>query len=72
MAIEIRETLVTPAKGALRVQLRISDAPLDDESAAFVLSLSVQIPTSPDAQLSMIQREALKVGSQALRDLLNA
>lgn len=69
----IRETVLTPkGDGGVAVELHISDAPLDDEDAAFVLRLHVEIPPQQGDRLSQVQREALKVASQVIRDLISA
>lgn len=72
MSIEIRETIVTPMENGYGVQLRISDVTSEDESAAFVLRLSVQIPKTATDQLFLIEREALAAGNRVLRDLIDA
>jgi len=72
MEIEIRETIVTPKADDAVVQLHISDRKLEDESASFVLRLSVEISPMHDAQLSTIQREALKRARKALQDLIDS
>jgi len=68
----IQETTLTPIEGGgFAVELHISEAPADAEDAAFVLKLYVEIPRPQTDQLSHIQRQALLVGSQVLRNLIN-
>jgi len=60
MAIEIRETIVTPDADGLFVQLHISDAAPDDLAATFRLILRSKLPppkTTP--ALAQLQRAAL-------------
>jgi hypothetical protein len=71
MPMEIRQTIVTPdAKGTASVQLHISDAPLEDASAAFVLRLSARIPLRPGALLVEAQRAALVAAREAMSPFL--
>lgn len=70
MAIEIRETIVTPKDAEHVVQLHISDVAPGDEAATFRLLLSVQIQRSETDQLSVIQRDALREAHAAIRHLL--
>ena len=66
MAIEIRETIVTPAQDGDVVQLHISDAPPGDEFSAFDLHLTVKIPKFQAALLLHVQREAISIASDYL------
>jgi hypothetical protein len=69
----IQEMTIAPSEnGGFFVQLHISDAAPDAEEAAFVLKLHVEIERPKTDQLGVVQREALIIGSQVLRDLINA
>lgn len=70
MAVEIRETTVTPMANGYGVQLRISDAPTADVSAAFELLLNVQIPAQTNDQLIVLQRAAMRMATAQLRSLI--
>ena len=67
MAEEIQRTTVTPTEDGSVVQLHISDAPPDDESASFVLQLSVSLPRYKGALLfAQVQREAIRMAQDVL------
>ena len=70
MAVEIRETIVTPSKEGDVVELHISDAPRGDESATFVLTLQAKVGPFENPMLVHVQRAAMKRGSEELHDLL--
>lgn len=70
MPIEIRETTVTPNATGCIIQLHISDAPPDDESAAFVLTISAKFPALQTPLLAQLQRAAMKAAQDALTPLL--
>ena len=67
MAVSIQETIITPAKNGLTVQLYISDKPRNDESAAMRLALTATIPH----QQLLVQRAALADISRVNRPSLN-
>jgi hypothetical protein len=69
MAIEIRETIVTPTVGGDVVQLHISDAPLGDESASFVLTLQTTVEPFENPMLAHLQIEAMHYADEALTAL---
>jgi hypothetical protein len=67
MAEEIQRTTVTPTEDGSVVQLHISDALPGDESASFVLQLSVSLPKYGEALLfAHVQREALRVAGRVV------
>ena len=67
MDAEIRQTTVTPTEGGSVVQLHISDRKPDDESASFVLQLSVSLPKYEEALLlAQAQREAMRTAQAVL------
>lgn len=70
MNVEILETIVTPDANGTLVQLQISDKPLLAEDAAIRLVLTVRVPALELPLLVHLQREAMKVGSDALRAVL--
>lgn len=70
MSIEIRETIVTPAVDGNVVQLRISDVPLGDESATFVLNIQAKLPLVQTPTLAHLQRAAMDLAQDALTPLL--
>ena len=71
MPIELRETVVTPTEdGGSVVQLHISDAPPDDESAAFVLNIVVKLLPYETPLLLHVQREAISKAQDALSPIL--
>jgi hypothetical protein len=70
MPIEIRETIVTPGADSDVVQLRISDAPLDDESATLRLTLLAKLPASHLPLLAQLQREAMRIAQDGMTNLL--
>lgn len=72
MAVEIRETTVTPKGETQLVQLHISDAPPDDESAETVLLLSVHLPNYKVPRFGQIQREAMKAAQDHLTEILQS
>ena len=70
MAIEIRETIVTPDATGDVVQLHISDAPQDDESATFVVQILAKLPPLEMPLVAQCQRETLKIAQDALSVIL--
>ncbi len=72
MAVEIRETIVTPAKGGDVVQIHISDVPLEDASASLRLILTAKVPSYEAPALAQLQREAMKAASEALSEILRS
>ena len=60
MPIEIHETTVTPGAAADVVRLRISDAPLGEQSGSFELTILAALPTYQAPVLAQPQRETLK------------
>jgi hypothetical protein len=71
MAIEIRETTVTPDAAGSVVQLHISDVAPDAEGATFRLVLLVKMPplkTPP--LLAQLQRAAMARAQDALTPIL--
>jgi hypothetical protein len=71
MAIEIRETTITPAQGGEIVQLYISDAARGDVSAEIALELSVLLPKrSKAAILERVQHQAMKLAQDQMSSLM--
>ncbi len=70
MPAEIRETIVTASASGAVVQLQISDAPLQDESPGIRLTLLVKVAEYRLPLLAHLQREAMKLASDALVCLL--
>jgi hypothetical protein len=70
MAIEIRETIVTPAPDGDLIQLHISDVAPDAEGATFRLVLLAKLPPLEPALLEQLQREALTTAQDALTPIL--
>jgi hypothetical protein len=70
MPVEIRETTITPDADGDTIQLRISDAPLGDESASFQLTILATLPPLQTAALAQLQREAMKIAQDALTPIL--
>jgi hypothetical protein len=70
MPITIRETTITPGAGHDVVQLHISDAPPDDESATLRLVLLAKIPSYQAPALGQLQRAAMKKAHDVLMALL--
>lgn len=72
MAVEIRETIVTPddAGAGSFVQLQIADAPLPAEDAAIRLTLAVSIPGYEAPLLAQLQRAAMRAAQDTLTGLL--
>ena len=70
MPIEIRETTVTPGAAADVVRLRISDAPLGEQSGSFELTILAALPTYQAPVLAQLQREALKLARDVLHELV--
>jgi hypothetical protein len=67
MPIAIRETIVTPGgEDQDVVQLHISDAPPDDESATFVLKILATVRPLRGPTLAHVQRQAMQTVSEAL------
>ncbi len=69
MAVEIRETIVTPAKGGDVVQIHISDVPLEDASASLRLILTAKVGSYRAPALAQLQWEAMKIAGEALATL---
>lgn len=71
MAVQIRETIVTPDETGSVVQLHISDVAPDAEGATFRLILLAKLPPyrSPPV-LAQLQRAAMKIGQDNLTPLL--
>jgi hypothetical protein len=70
MAIEIRETIVTPDANGSVVQLHISDVALGDEGGSFRLVLRAKLPAYETPLLMHCQREAMKKADDVLRALV--
>ena len=70
MAIEIRETIVTPDPTGDVVQLHISDVGVADEGGAFRLVLRTKLPPFQVAVLAQLQREAMKIAQDTFSELL--
>jgi hypothetical protein len=70
MTIEIRKTIVTPTADGDLIQLHISDAPPDDESATFVLQIVAKMPPLEPCLLAQMQREAMTTAQDALTPIL--
>jgi hypothetical protein len=70
MPVEIRETIVEPAGDSAVVTLLVSDAPkAEPEIARFRLQLSVHVHATPDALLTGVQMNALKLAFGELKRL---
>jgi hypothetical protein len=73
MPIEIRKTIVTPTDDDHDViQLHISDAPPDDESATLVVQILVKQPAMLAPALGQLQRAAMSAAQDVLTPLLQA
>ncbi len=71
MAVEIRQTIVTPYAEKALVQLHISDAPLDAEGEAKLrIVLSAKVDLLPGMLLDQIQRDALSAARDAISPIL--
>ena len=73
MAVEIRQTIVTPDANGTEsvVQLHISDAPLLDEDAAKLrIILSAKVDPRHGALLVQVQYAALRAASDALNSMV--
>ncbi len=71
MPTEIRKTTVTPVDADHDViELHISDAPLDDESATLVVQILVKQRAMLAPALGHLQRAAMKTAQDALMPLL--
>jgi hypothetical protein len=70
MPIELRETTITPCDGGQIVQLHISDAPPDDESATFVVKILAKLPSYETPLLLHVQREAISMAQDSLTPIL--
>jgi hypothetical protein len=70
MPIAIRETIVTPADDHDVIQLRISDAPLDAESASLQLTILAKLRPLRTPALAHLQREAMAMAQDALTPIL--
>ena len=70
MAVEIRQTIVTPDTGGSLVQLEIADASLGDAPPPFqiVLRATVRLPSEP--MIAEAQRAALKAAQAEVTALL--
>ena len=71
MAIEIRETIVSPGASGDAVQIHISDAARNDESATFVLTIAAKIRPLQTPTLAHLQREAMKIALDSLTPILS-
>jgi hypothetical protein len=69
-AITIQETVVTATKSGQSVQLYISDAPRDSESAAIRLALTAPIRQMNQPLLAEVQRAALQAVRTVMSGLL--
>jgi len=73
MPIAIRETIVTPFDDDHDViQLRISDAPLDDESASLQITILAKLRSLRSPTLGHLQRAAMTSAQDALTPILQA
>lgn len=70
MAIEIRETIVTPAQDGDVVELHISDVAPNDEGGAFRLVLRTKLPPFQTPVFAQLQREAMKLAQDTFSELL--
>jgi hypothetical protein len=70
MPIQIRETIVTPDATGDVVQLRISDAPLDDESASLQITILAKLRPLQTPTLAHLQRAAMETAQDALTPIL--
>jgi hypothetical protein len=71
MPIEIRETIVTPADDDHDiVEIHISDAPPDDESATFVVRILSKQRALATPTLAHLQRAAMKIAQDEMTALL--
>jgi hypothetical protein len=70
MPIQIRETIVTPATDGDVIQLHISDAPPDDESATFAVRILAKLPPVRTPAMAQIQREVIEKTQSTLSELL--
>jgi len=70
MPIDIRETIVTPGVDHDVVQLHISDAASEDESASFDLQILVKIRALKSPALGHLQRAAMAEAQDALTPIL--
>jgi hypothetical protein len=73
MAVEIRETTITPDDNGDVVRLYISDAERESPDASFVLEFRVRLPTRSEAAVfERLQHSALKVVQVHVSDILPA
>jgi hypothetical protein len=70
MSRDIRETTITPGAHGDIVQIRISDAPLADESASFQLTILAKVKALQTPTVAHLQREAMKMAQETLTELL--
>lgn len=70
MPVEIRETIVTTAPDGEVVQLHISDAPPDDESASFVLTLQAKVGPFENPMLSHLHVAAMTAAADVLNRMI--
>ena len=70
MAIEIRETIVTPDPSGDVVQLHISDVALGDEGGSFRLVLRAKLRPFEIPLVAQLQREAMTFAQEALSSIL--
>jgi hypothetical protein len=71
MPIEVRQTIVTPGReGRDAIQIHISDAPPDDESATFVVRILATVDPLKTPTMAHIQRQVMSMAQDALTPLL--
>jgi hypothetical protein len=70
MAVEIRETTVTPGGASDIVLLRLSDVPLDDASGSLQLTILAKLRPLKTPTLAHLQRQAMTVAQDALTPIL--
>jgi hypothetical protein len=69
MDVEIYSTTVTPTAAGSVVQLYVSDAPLEAQSASIVVQMTVSLPEYEGAiLLAQAQREAIVKAQAVLRE----
>lgn len=71
MAVELRETTITPAQEGDVVQIYISDAERGDEAAEIVLQFHVRLEKRHrNPLLTQLQRDALKTARDYVGEIL--
>jgi hypothetical protein len=71
VTISIQETIITPAKDGVVVQLYVSDAPRDNESAAMRVALTATIPRTEGKRLAWVQYQTLLSVHNSLEQTMN-